>query len=76
MRLHEINTLEWEELLVPDDPELNAPNGGNNSCFEQKNQFGTNGFTSNGTYVEGIKEEVALSPGHALSLIAAGEGIH
>ncbi|KAK8490281.1 hypothetical protein V6N13_080651 [Hibiscus sabdariffa] len=26
-----------------------------------------------GTYVEGIKEEVVLSPGHALSLIAAGE---
>jgi hypothetical protein len=27
-----------------------------------------------GTYVEGIKEEVVLSPAHALSLIAAGEG--
>ncbi|GMH18164.1 hypothetical protein Nepgr_020005 [Nepenthes gracilis] len=26
-----------------------------------------------GTYVEGIKEEVVLSPGHALSFIAAGE---
>jgi hypothetical protein len=25
--------------------------------------------------VEGIKEEVVLSPAHALSLIAAGEGI-
>lgn len=30
---------------------------------------------SQGTYVEGIKEEVVLSPGHALSFIAAGEGI-
>ena len=28
-----------------------------------------------GTYVEGIKEEVVLSPAHALSLIASGEGI-
>lgn len=28
-----------------------------------------------GTYVEGIKEEVVLSPGHALSFIAAGEGL-
>ncbi|XAR59110.1 Plus-end-directed kinesin ATPase [Bertholletia excelsa] len=28
---------------------------------------------SQGTYVEGIKEEVILSPGHALSFIAAGE---
>ncbi|KAF7837560.1 myosin-6-like isoform X2 [Senna tora] len=27
-----------------------------------------------GTYVEGINEEVVLSPGHALSLIATGEG--
>ncbi|KAK4481309.1 hypothetical protein RD792_012194 [Penstemon davidsonii] len=28
---------------------------------------------SQGTYVEGIKEEVVLSPAHALSLIASGE---
>ena len=28
-----------------------------------------------GTYVEGIKEDVVLSLGHALSFIAAGEGI-
>lgn len=28
-----------------------------------------------GTYVEGIKEEVVLSPAHALSLIASGEGM-
>lgn len=28
-----------------------------------------------GTYVEGIKEEVVLSPAHALSLIASGEGL-
>lgn len=27
-----------------------------------------------GTFVEGVKEEVVLSPAHALSLIAAGEG--
>lgn len=31
-------------------------------------------ISSQGTYVEGIKEEVVLSPGHALSFIAAGEG--
>lgn len=29
--------------------------------------------SQSGTYVEGIKEEVVLSPAHALSLIAAGE---
>lgn len=33
-------------------------------------------FAYQGTYVEGIKEEVVLSPGHALSFIAAGEGIY
>lgn len=28
-RLHEINTLEWDELLVPDDPQkLNSPQEG------------------------------------------------
>lgn len=32
------------------------------------------GISLQGTYVEGIKEEVVLSPGHALSFIAAGEG--
>lgn len=31
-------------------------------------------FCMQGTFVEGIKEEVVLSPAHALSLIAAGEG--
>ena len=31
-------------------------------------------FMFQGTYVEGMKEEVVLSPGHALSFIAAGEG--
>ena len=31
-------------------------------------------LTSQGTFVEGMKEEVVLSPAHALSLIAAGEG--
>ncbi|CAL5346879.1 unnamed protein product [Camellia sinensis] len=50
-RLHEINTLDWEELVVPDDPrKLSAPDGGGKtSCFEQQNQFGTNGFMSSGT---------------------------
>lgn len=31
-------------------------------------------FMLQGTFVEGIKEEVVLSPAHALSLVAAGEG--
>ncbi|CAK7342265.1 unnamed protein product [Dovyalis caffra] len=31
-------------------------------------------FSAEGTFVEGIKEEVVLSPAHVLSLIATGEG--
>ncbi|XP_059646857.1 calmodulin-binding transcription activator 5-like isoform X2 [Cornus florida] len=52
-RLHEINTLEWEDLLVPDDPsKLNTSEGGgeqgNASCFEQQNQYEINGCKSKG----------------------------
>lgn len=40
MRLHEINTLEWDELLVPDDPnKLIPPEGGNElhvACIRAK----------------------------------------
>lgn len=39
-------------------------------------KFSENGSIMQGTYVEGIKEEVVLSPAHALSLIASGEGIN
>ncbi|KAJ0577233.1 putative transcription factor CG1-CAMTA family [Helianthus annuus] len=42
MRLHEINTLEWDELVVPDGSnKLTAPVGGNISYFDQD---GLNGF--------------------------------
>ncbi|KAF5950830.1 hypothetical protein HYC85_012823 [Camellia sinensis] len=52
MTLHEINTLEWEELLVLDDPsKLSAPDGGKTSCFEQQNQYETNGLTTNGNII-------------------------
>ncbi|KAE9453268.1 hypothetical protein C3L33_14839, partial [Rhododendron williamsianum] len=50
MRLHEINTLDWEELLVPDDlNKLSAPDGGKTPRFERQNQYKTNEFTSNGS---------------------------
>ncbi|XAR57019.1 hypothetical protein NMG60_11025017 [Bertholletia excelsa] len=47
MRLHEINTLEWEELLVPDDPN-NIVGPEKPSCFEQQNPLGTNEFMNTG----------------------------
>ncbi|KAA8531287.1 hypothetical protein F0562_005996 [Nyssa sinensis] len=54
MRLHEINTLEWEELLVPYDPnKLNAREGGKTSCLEQQNQYEINGDKSNAKFDNG-----------------------
>nr|XP_034902361.1 kinesin-like protein KIN-7D, mitochondrial isoform X4 [Populus alba] len=43
--------------------------------FTMRSKFACQGRCTvfQGTYVEGIKEEVVLSPGHALSFIAAGE---
>ncbi|KAL5782177.1 hypothetical protein ACOSP7_007206 [Xanthoceras sorbifolium] len=49
MRLHELNTLEWDELVVTNDSNnSSAPKGGNISCFEQQNQILVNGIMSNG----------------------------
>ncbi|XP_074338909.1 calmodulin-binding transcription activator 6-like isoform X2 [Apium graveolens] len=43
IRLHEINTLDWDELVVPEDPsKLNAPETGIISGFEQQNPYGMN----------------------------------
>ncbi|KAI3821775.1 hypothetical protein L1987_09347 [Smallanthus sonchifolius] len=45
MRLHEINTLEWDELVVPDGSnKLITPEEGNISYFDQDDQYGLNGF--------------------------------
>lgn len=42
-RLHEINTLEWDDLLVTDEPFKPAmPKGGKLSCFDQQNQVPIN----------------------------------
>lgn len=48
IRLHEINTLEWDELVVPDDPnKLTVCEEGNVLCFEQlSSEFETNGYKS------------------------------
>ncbi|KAK1350688.1 Calmodulin-binding transcription activator 5 [Heracleum sosnowskyi] len=43
IRLHEINTLDWDELVVPADPnKLNAPETGIIPGFEQPNSYGVN----------------------------------
>ncbi|XVE82240.1 hypothetical protein DITRI_Ditri15bG0132100 [Diplodiscus trichospermus] len=47
--LHEINTLEWDELLVTNDNNDSAVSRrDDNSCFDQQNQITVNGFSNNG----------------------------
>ncbi|XP_057785587.1 calmodulin-binding transcription activator 5 isoform X2 [Salvia miltiorrhiza] len=44
-RLHEINTLDWDELLVPIDPNKhNSPQEGKTAGFELPNQYHTNNY--------------------------------
>ncbi|XP_061344790.1 calmodulin-binding transcription activator 5-like [Gastrolobium bilobum] len=38
LRLHEINTLEWDELVALNDNTSTIPNGGNVPCLDQQNQ--------------------------------------
>ncbi|XP_021822504.1 calmodulin-binding transcription activator 5 isoform X1 [Prunus avium] len=45
-RLHDINTLEWEELLITNDSK-----GDIGSCYDQQNQVVGNGFISGGASV-------------------------
>lgn len=48
MRMHEINTLEWDELVVPNSSnKLIASEGGNVAQFDQTNQYGLNGSVDN-----------------------------
>ncbi|KAL6982516.1 hypothetical protein U1Q18_042280 [Sarracenia purpurea var. burkii] len=54
IRFQEINTLEWEELLVSDDfNNLSTSDRGKILFFEQQNQYETNGFTSNDNILSG-----------------------
>ncbi|KAK3188822.1 hypothetical protein Dsin_028383 [Dipteronia sinensis] len=49
MRLHELNTLEWDELVVINDSDnSSAPKEDNVPCFEQQNQIAVNGAMGNG----------------------------
>ncbi|XP_022760651.1 calmodulin-binding transcription activator 5 isoform X2 [Durio zibethinus] len=49
MTLHEINTLEWDELLVTNDTNgSTVSKRDKNSCFDQQNQITVNGFPNYG----------------------------
>lgn len=47
MRLHELNTLEWDELVVPQDSNKSiTPQEGNISYFDVDQQYGLNGLVN------------------------------
>ncbi|OMO53573.1 IQ motif, EF-hand binding site [Corchorus capsularis] len=49
MRLHEINTLDWDELLVTNEiNDSNVSRRDKNSCFDQRSEVAVNGFSNNG----------------------------
>lgn len=47
MRIHELNTLEWDELVIPNDPNKLPTSGGNVARFDQPNQYDLNGSVDN-----------------------------
>ncbi|XP_050216986.1 calmodulin-binding transcription activator 5 [Mercurialis annua] len=51
MRLHEINTLEWDELVANDSNNLAMAKGDKIMDFTQQNQIAVNGSMDNGTYL-------------------------
>ncbi|KVH93143.1 Kinesin, motor domain-containing protein [Cynara cardunculus var. scolymus] len=53
--------------------DLLDPTGQNLRVREDAQRSDHATYSFQGTYVEGVKEEVVLSPGHALSFIASGE---
>ncbi|KAK3008546.1 hypothetical protein RJ639_013391, partial [Escallonia herrerae] len=71
MRLHEINTLEWDELLVSGDHnKLTEPEGGEISCFGQHNQYETNAYRSHasveyGSLLQGNFQSVHKEPANS-----------
>ncbi|KAK2990263.1 hypothetical protein RJ640_014715, partial [Escallonia rubra] len=71
MRLHEINTLEWDELLVSGDHnKLTEPERGEISCFGQHNQYETNAYRShawveNGSLLQGNSQSVHKVPANS-----------
>ncbi|GMJ08377.1 CALMODULIN-BINDING TRANSCRIPTION ACTIVATOR 6 [Hibiscus trionum] len=66
-RLHEINTLEWDELLITSDSnESTVSRREKNSCFEQLNQTAGNGFSNDGnnahfnTHAHNLSTEISM----------------
>ncbi|KAG7995873.1 hypothetical protein I3843_01G132400 [Carya illinoinensis] len=74
LRIHEINTLEWDELLLTNDSNTSiAPKGDKVSSFDGSNQIGVNGSLHDG--VNSFSAEVS-SFGNLTQTIARSNNIH
>ncbi|XP_022721859.1 calmodulin-binding transcription activator 5-like [Durio zibethinus] len=62
MTLHEINTLEWDELVVTNDCNDSAVSRRDkNSCFDQGNQITVNGFSNDGDPISAYNLSTEIS---------------
>ncbi|KAK9288740.1 hypothetical protein L1049_017204 [Liquidambar formosana] len=71
-RLHEINTLEWEELLVTNDPNNSiAPKEDEIVGFQQQNHYPTKGFKDGGQLNLDVqrKDSVPVGTGDSLDIL-------
>ncbi|XP_038720181.1 calmodulin-binding transcription activator 5-like isoform X2 [Tripterygium wilfordii] len=74
MRLHELNTLEWDELVANDANNLTASNGGNVLYLDKQNQTTFCGSMNDGSRVPAynLSTEVSL-PGNLAQPVATSE---
>ncbi|KAJ8766433.1 hypothetical protein K2173_022492 [Erythroxylum novogranatense] len=62
MRLHEINTLEWDELVATDAKNVAVSKGGKISCFNQSSQVALKGSPNDGGSFPSYNTSTELSP--------------
>nr|XP_043609471.1 calmodulin-binding transcription activator 6-like [Erigeron canadensis]XP_043609472.1 calmodulin-binding transcription activator 6-like [Erigeron canadensis] len=64
MRIHELNTLEWDELVIPNESNKLITSGGNVARFNQADQYELNGSVDNSNFILGnnFAMENALAP--------------
>ncbi|CAK7326385.1 unnamed protein product [Dovyalis caffra] len=61
MRLHELNTLEWDELVTNDPGNSISPGGDKVPCFDQQNQIAVNGSVNDGSTLSGYHLSAEMS---------------
>uniref|UniRef100_A0A6M2FCR4 CG-1 domain-containing protein n=1 Tax=Populus davidiana TaxID=266767 RepID=A0A6M2FCR4_9ROSI len=61
MRLHELNTLEWDELVTNDPGNLIPPGGDKIPCFDRQNRIAVNGSVNDGGILSGYHLSAEMS---------------